>query len=219
MTMLLTRRYIPILSTTLFASLMIASCSRKAEEAAGYQAACQGPPLHTVEQREQAMVDGYEILRPYDCISKASFVAVADQKAKWEAAHTPEAIAKREAEFAQKQQQYADKLAAESAAKESPAVESPPTINLRAIDVNTATEAEIATVISVGHEVAAQIVKERNKRRFNGWADLVNRVIGLSAAQTAVYASICGLNVNGKSLEGAPPNAVLAASIASKYHQ
>jgi hypothetical protein len=46
-----------------------------------------------------------------------------------------------------------------------------------------------------------------------------NRVIGLSAAQTAVYASICGLNVDGKSLDGAPPNAAMAASISKKYQQ
>ncbi len=164
------------------------------------------------------MVDGYEILRTYDCISKASFVAVAEQKAKWKAANTPEAIAKREAEFARQRQEYAAKLAAESAAHEAQPIESAPVIDLRATDVNTATEAEIANVISVGPEVAAQIVTERNKRRFDDWADLVNRVVGLSAAQTAAYASICGLNVNGKILDGAPPNATIAASIASRTH-
>ena len=87
----------------------------------------------------------------------------------------------------------------------------------RNIDVNTATEEELASVISISSATAARIIEERNKRRFNDWPDLVNRVIGLSAAQTAFYASICGLNVDGKSLEGAPPNVEIATSIYQKY--
>jgi len=32
-----------------------------------------------------------------------------------------------------------------------------------------------------------------------------------------LYASVCGLNVNGKSLDGAPPDEQMAALIAKKY--
>jgi DNA uptake protein ComE-like DNA-binding protein len=209
----------PVLIAMSLASLMATGCSKRTEESAGYQAACQGPPLHTVERREKAMQDGYEILRPYDCISKASFEAIAEQKAQWEAAHTPEAIARQEAEFAEKRQQYAEKLARESAAKENVVAESQPEIVLHPVDVNTATETEIANVISIGPEVAAQVIKERNKRRFTDWPDLANRVVGLSAAQTAMFASTCGLTVDAKSLSGAPPNAALAASIANRYQR
>jgi DNA uptake protein ComE-like DNA-binding protein len=162
MTKLMPRPSVPILIATLFASLMVASCSKRIEDSAGYKAACHGPPVHSIEEREKAMVEGYEILRAYDCISKSSFDAVAEEKAKWEAAHTPEAIAKSEAEFAEKRQQYAEKLARESAAKENE-----PKIVLRLVNVNTATETEIANVISVGPEVAARVIKERNKRRFS----------------------------------------------------
>jgi DNA uptake protein ComE-like DNA-binding protein len=220
MPILITQRSIAILIITLLMSLMVASCSKKMEESsAAYQAACQSPPLRTVELRNKAMEDGYGINRQYDCIDKASFVAVNEQRAQWEAANTPEAIAKREAEFAEKRARYAEQRAREAAAEESSTTEALPNVVLRNTDVNTATEADIANVISVGPEVAAQIIGERNKRRFNDWADLVNRVIGLSAAQTAVYASICGLNVDGKSLDGAPPNAAMAASISKKYQQ
>jgi DNA uptake protein ComE-like DNA-binding protein len=220
MPILITQRSIAILIVTLLMSLMVASCSKEMEESsAAYQAACQGPPLRTVELRNKAMEDGYGINRQYDCIDKASFVAVNEQRAQWEAANTPEAIAKREAEFAEQRARYAEQRAREAAAEESSTTEALPNVVLRNTDVNTATEADIANVISVGPEVAAQIIGERNKRRFNDWADLVNRVIGLSAAQTAVYASICGLNVDGKSLDGAPPNAAMAASISKKYQQ
>ena len=220
MPILITQRSIVILTVTLLMSLMVASCSKEMEESsAAYQAACQGPPLRTVELRNKAMEDGYGINRQYDCIDKASFVAVNEQRAQWEAANTPEAIAKREAEFAEQRARYAEQRAREAAAEESSTTEALPNVVLRNTDVNTATEADIANVISVGPEVAAQIIGERNKRRFNDWADLVNRVIGLSAAQTAVYASICGLNVDGKSLDGAPPNAAMAASIFKKYQQ
>jgi hypothetical protein len=39
----------------------------------------------------------------------------------------------------------------------------------------------------------------------------------LSAAQTVVFASICGLTVNGKSLDGFPPDGLQAAMIKKRY--
>jgi hypothetical protein len=143
---------------------------------------------------------------------------VREERAKWQAANTPAAIARREADFAQQSAHYAEQRA-HAAAEEVQAQESPSTIVLHDVDVNTATEEDIAKSIGVGPGVAAHIIEERNKRRFDDWPDLVNRVIGLSAAQTAVYASICGLSVNGKSLDGAPPNATMAAAILKKYQR
>ncbi len=215
----ITERSIGILIATLLLSLGATSCSKKLEESPAYQAACEGAPLRTVERRSKAMQDGYDINRQYDCIDKASSAAIKEQNAKREAANTPEAIAAREAEFAENRARYAEQRARETAAEENRTPEAPPNIVLRNVDVNTATEAEIASVISVGPEVAAQIIEERNKRRFNDWADLVHRVGGLSAALTAFYASSSGLNVDGKSLDGVPPDARIATLIYQKQPQ
>lgn len=41
---------------------------------------CAGPALGTVEAREAAMTEGYEIIRMYDCISKESYEDVMRHK-------------------------------------------------------------------------------------------------------------------------------------------
>ena len=165
------------------------------------------------------MEDGYEINRQYNCVDKASFIAMAEQKAQWEAANTPEAIAKREAEFAAQRDRDRAQRARQAAIEASQPPEVLAPFVLRNVDVNTASEAEIADLPSVGPEVAAKIVDAREQRRFRDWPDLVNRVVGLSAAQPAVYASICGLNVDGKSLEGAPADATMAATIYREHQR
>ncbi len=213
------RSHITLLALTLLTTLMVAGCSKRIEESPAYQAACQGSPLRTVELRNKAMEDGYDINRQYNCIDKASYVAVAEARARWAAANTPEAIAKRRAEFEEQKALYAEQREREREAEASQATEVLPTIVLRDVDVNTATEEDIANVISVGHNVAAQIIEERDKRRFDDWADLVHRVVGLGAAQTAYYASVCGLNVDGRSLDGAPPDAAVAAAIFQRYQR
>lgn len=191
------------------------------QSSSAYQAACHGSPLSDPILRETAVDDGYEINPRYNCIDKASYLFARAQKTKrkweWAAANAPEAIAKRKTESAAQHARIDEYWQQKAAAEEKASQEALPNIVLRDVDVNTATEAEIANVITIGPETASQIIEERNKRRFNDWADLVNRVIPLSAAQTAVYASICGLNVNGKSLGGAPPNAIMAAQLYKKY--
>jgi DNA uptake protein ComE-like DNA-binding protein len=202
-----------ILTAAILGSLAIAACSERLEETAAYQSACQGPPLRTIEQRNQAMEDGYDINRRFECVDKASFLAAEEQRAQWAAAHTPEAIAQREAEYERRRASYAEEQARAFAAAESAEPEVLPEVDTPDIDVNTATEAEIATVISVGPIIAAQIMAERSNRRFKDWADLVNRVAGLGAALSAYDASTCGLTVDHVSLQGAPPNAAMAALI------
>lgn len=210
-----TRAVLPILT-----ALMLSACSQPIEETPAYQAACHGAPLRTPEKRNQAMEDSYSINRQFDCIDKASFAAVEEQRAQWEAANTPEAKAKREAEFtAQRERDRAERelREAEAAANQQP--EELPLIVLSSVDVNTASEEEIAGVISIGPNTAAEVIAERNKRPFKDWTDLVYRVVGLSQAQPAAFASICGLNVNGKSLEGAAPDPLVAAHIQKQYTQ
>jgi hypothetical protein len=41
---------------------------------------CAGPALRTAEAREAAMMEGYEIIRMYDCISKESYEQAAEQR-------------------------------------------------------------------------------------------------------------------------------------------
>lgn len=199
------------LTASALVGVLITSCSESVEKTSAYQAACHGAPLRTPEQMNKAMEDGYVINRQYRCIDKASFAAVAVEKAKWDAANTPQAKAERQAEFAARRERDAAERR-QAVVEELPKTEVP-TIVLPNVDVNTASESDIASVITIGPEVAAQIVRERNKRGFADWGDLINRVVGLSAAQSAAYASICGLNVNGKSLDGAPPNQMLATSL------
>jgi hypothetical protein len=97
-------------------SLMVMGCSQRIEDTPAYQAACQGSPLQTVEQVNKALEEGYAINREYKCIDKASFLQVAKDKAAWEAANTPEAIAKRKSEFeAQRQARFLEHQAQQAA--------------------------------------------------------------------------------------------------------
>jgi DNA uptake protein ComE-like DNA-binding protein len=84
----------------------------------------------------------------------------------------------------------------------------------RTVDANTATEADLSTVVSPA--VAAQIVGSRSKRRFLNWADLVDRG-GLRTAKSALFASLRGLTVDGKSLPGAPPDPARADQLDAKF--
>lgn len=194
-------------------------CSKNVEETPAYQAACHGSPLRSLEQREEAQEIGYVINQQYRCIDKASYEAVEKQRALWEAANSPEGIAKRQAEFAAQREQGRLEQELRRQREETAEPERIPEVNLIAVDVNTATEAEIDNVISISSATAAQIVQEREKRAFADWEDLVYRVVGLSQAQPAMFASVCGLTVNGKSLEGAPPNRIVAARIDQQTEQ
>jgi len=202
------------LIAALLAPLTIAACS-KAVPSAEYLAACEGPPLRSVERRQKALEDGYDVIRMHDCISKESFVAVAAQKARWEAANTPEAKALKQAEW------DAAKAADDARRAAEPKVEppAPEPFVMRVIDINTASESDLASIPSLTPDVVAQITDERKKGRFKGWEDVVRRVVALSAAQTAMYASVSGLTVDGESLSGAPPNAQMAAAIREKYRR
>ncbi len=202
-------------------SLTLTACKPSKEvqaSRAAYAATCYGTPLRTLEARDKAFNDGYDIDRNFDCITKASYQAVTEARAQWTAANTPEAKAQRAAErekmIAKENAKRAEDAEREALARAS--VVPPPPLVLRPVDVNTASESELAAVISVSAKTAATIVAERTKRPFTDWADVVNRVVGLSQAQSALYASVSGLTVNGKSLDGAPPDAQFAASLKAR---
>jgi len=203
----------------------MAGCSRGPDTSAEYQALCHGQPLRTVEARNKAQEDGYEVVRRFDCISKASYAEVVASAARAEAARTPEAIARRQEE---REARIAEDRARRAAEDERKRLEPPPPPRTyavtRPVDANTASEAELASVLNVGPSTARQIVAEREKRPFDNWPDLVGRV--MYAAKPAVYASIGGLVVNGRSLDGAPfdpafaaqldPNAPITPEVAAK---
>jgi DNA uptake protein ComE-like DNA-binding protein len=200
-----------------------------------HQAACEeifNTKEEIMEARSNAMTDGYEIFNSdFKCIDKAAYIAMNEDKAKLEAKrsayNSPEAIAKRKQEEDKRMadlklwQEEVSRKDAEEETQRQARMAAIITNGLPKVDVNTATEAELAQVISLKHssEVVAQIITERNKRAFESWPDLVHRVVGLSAAQTAVYASICGLTVKGESLKGAPANAQFAAMLNEKLQR
>ena len=70
-----------------------------------------------------------------------------------------------------------------------------------AVDVNTATEAELDSVKGLGPSSTARILKEREKGSFKNWIDLGARVKGFKEAGMAKL-SAGGLTVNGESFPG-----------------
>ena len=186
---------------------------------------CEGPPLRTVERREQAMQDGYEIDRRYDCTTKSSAKARAEQKAQWEAANTPEAKAARQAEFDQRAAEGKVRLEAQEKAEAEASAErerrwaAAELLPIEAVEINSASESQLASLQGLSADVSQQIVVERAKGSFKGWDDVARRVVGLSAAETAVRASAFGLTVNGRSLEGAEPGSAMARYARDKWRR
>lgn len=213
-----TLRYIATIIAILIGIVVVGriAASRLAnakQQAAAYALACEGPPLRSVEQREKAQEAGYVINQVYDCIDKKSFIAAAEEKARWQAANTPEAKAREAAIRAAHEAENASIRALAAAihpqAAAEPAPEADPEIPYRALDANTAPETELATAFGLSPETAKQMIEERGKRPFKDWPDMVNRVTGLSSARNSMFANIGGLNVNGEPLPGGPPDATM----------
>jgi DNA uptake protein ComE-like DNA-binding protein len=207
------------------AALLALTACKPPEPSAEYRATCEGPPLRTVEKRNKAMEDGYEVDPRYDCISKRSSVAMAEQKARWEAANTPEAKAARQAEWDRKAAEGRERLAAEAKTaaearaqreREWAAAEQ---AGVTSVEISSASQAQLASIPGMSAEVAQQIVTERAKAPFTGWDDVVRRVVGLSAAETAARASAFGLTVNGQSLEGAEPSSPIGRFAREKWRR
>ena len=104
-------RPIAALGIALLAALPT-GCGRGPESTAEYQAACEGPPLRTVEQRNKAALDGYRINERFGCIDKASYAAVAGAKAKRAAEKLSEDVAKRREEREEEREKERERRAA-----------------------------------------------------------------------------------------------------------
>ena len=71
------------------------------------------------------------------------------------------------------------------------------------VDVNKADAAALDSVKGVGPSMSKAIIDERSKGEFKDWADFQKRVKGVGEKRAAKL-SQAGLQVNGKSVEGAP---------------
>ncbi|UGQ47561.1 ComEA family DNA-binding protein [Massilia endophytica] len=71
------------------------------------------------------------------------------------------------------------------------------------VDVNKADQAALDSVKGIGPAKSKAIMDERAKAPFKDWADFESRVKGIGE-KNAIRLSEAGLQVNGKSREGAP---------------
>ncbi len=70
-----------------------------------------------------------------------------------------------------------------------------------AVDVNTASEADLQTIKGIGPAMAGKIVQERKNGNFKDWADFQSRVKGVGA-KSAAKMSENGLTVGGAAMPG-----------------
>jgi len=106
----------------------------------------------------------------------------------------------------------------ERAAREQPPAPAPaaPRFVFRLLEINEASESDLAALPTLGASGAREIVAERGKGRFRDWQDVVRRTMALSQAQSAAYSSVMGLQVNGRSLEGAAADERAATAYAAR---
>ncbi|HEY1150027.1 MAG TPA: helix-hairpin-helix domain-containing protein [Pseudoduganella sp.] len=71
------------------------------------------------------------------------------------------------------------------------------------VDVNKADAAALDSVKGIGPAKSKAIMEERAKGEFKDWPDLERRVKGIGE-KNAMRLSEAGLQVNGKSRDGAP---------------
>ena len=89
-------------------------------------------------------------------------------------------------------------------------------LSMAAVEVNTATAADLDTIKGIGPKMAAAILDERTKSgNFKDWADFASRVKGVGEKNSAKL-SEAGLTVAGKPLAGAAaPKAASATPAAA----
>ena len=83
------------------------------------------------------------------------------------------------------------------------------------VDVNKADAAALDSIKGIGPAKSTAILEERKKGEFKDWADFEHRVKGIGG-KNAAKLSEAGLQVNGKSKEGAAPTAAAAKPKADK---
>lgn len=84
-----------------------------------------------------------------------------------------------------------------------------------AVDVNTATSAELDSIKGIGPVKSALILSERKKAPFKDWNDFVTRVKGVGT-DSAVKFSAAGMTVNGTSYKASAKADAKADKAAAK---
>jgi len=84
-----------------------------------------------------------------------------------------------------------------------------------AVDVNTATTAELDSIKGIGPVKSALIMSERKKAPFKDWNDFVTRVKGVGTDSAAKF-SADGMTVNGSSYKATAKAEVKADAKADK---
>jgi competence protein ComEA len=72
------------------------------------------------------------------------------------------------------------------------------------VEVNTATVAELDSVVGIGPALSRKILEERSRAHFSDWADFMRRVPGIGLVK-ATKLSGDGLRVNGQGRDGKKP--------------
>jgi len=67
---------------------------------------------------------------------------------------------------------------------------------LAAVDVNTASPADLDSIKGIGPGTSGKLVEQRKSAKFKDWADLIQRVPGIGEKRAAKL-SAEGLTVNG----------------------
>ncbi len=80
------------------------------------------------------------------------------------------------------------------------------TLAMAAVDVNTASEADLDSIKGIGPGTSAKMLQARQTARFKDWPDLIARVSGIGEKRAARL-SAEGLTVNGAKY---PPAAAAA---------
>jgi competence protein ComEA len=81
---------------------------------------------------------------------------------------------------------------------------------LAALDINSASEAELDSIKGVGPGTSSKILDERKKAPFKDWNDFINRVKGIGKIKAAKFSH------EGVTIDGAPFNARQVTSPAKK---
>jgi competence protein ComEA len=81
-----------------------------------------------------------------------------------------------------------------------------------AVDVNTASPADLDSIKGIGPGTSAKILEVRKTAKFKDWSDLIERMPGIGEKR-AVKLSSEGLTVNGESFK---PTAAVKATAADK---
>jgi DNA uptake protein ComE-like DNA-binding protein len=180
------------------AACVIGACAKKPQYSADYLANCDGPPLRSAEKAQAAMEKGVYV-QGYDCI------------------RSKEATERARVAHEKMMEEYrARKEETDRVAREQPPAPAAPRFVFRLLEINEASESDLAALPTLGASGAREIVTERGKERFRDWQDVVRRTTALSQAQSAAYSSVMGLQVNGRSLEGAAADERAATAYAAR---